>query len=102
MELMNDSVIHFLESSPQLANPLPRPSQHLSQSYNSSSIVHRDLSSNNVLLIDIGFGMASLGDLNLHATCVTNTMCPGTAISFYKLFKTNQCMFGSSDIDTLL
>ena len=52
----------------------------------SNGIVHRDLSSNNVLLIGniraklTDFGMARLGDLNLHATRVTNTMCPGNDI----------------------
>ena len=50
---------------------------------NSNNIVHRDLSSNNVLLISnvrakvADFGMASLSDLNPQATNFTNTMCPG-------------------------
>ena len=52
----------------------------------SNGIVHRDLSSNNVLLIGnviakvTDFGMASLGDQNPLATQLTFTMCPGTDV----------------------
>ena len=91
MELMDDSLTHFLESSPQL---IPYHIQvnichdiTLALSFlHSNGIIHRDLSSNNVLLIAniraklTDFGMARLGDLNLHATRVTNTMCPGTDV----------------------
>ena len=91
MELMDDSLAHFLESSTQ---PIPYHIQvnichdiTLALSFlHSNDIVHRDLSSNNVLLIGnnraklTDFGMARLGDLNLHATRITNTMCPGTDI----------------------
>ena len=92
MELMNDNLTHFLESSPQ---PIPYHIQvnichdiTLALSFlHSNGIIHRDLSSNNVLLVGniiraklTDFGMARLGDLNLHATRVTNTMCPGTGV----------------------
>ena len=52
----------------------------------SNGIVHRDLSSNNVLLIGnmrakvTDFGMARLGDQNPQATQLTFTMCPGTDV----------------------
>ena len=91
MELMDDSLTHFLESSPQ---PIPYYIQvnichdiTLALSFlHSNGIVHRDLSSNNVLLIGnvrakvTDFGMASLGDQNPRATHLTFTMCPGTDV----------------------
>ena len=92
MELMDDSLTHFLESSTQ---PIPYHIQvnichdiTLALSFlHSNSIVHRDLSSNNVLLIGnavrakvTDFGMASLGDRNPRATHLTFTMCPGTDV----------------------
>ena len=92
MELMDDSLTHFLESSTQ---PIPYHIQvnichdiTLALSFlHSNSIVHRDLSSNNVLLIGnavrakvTDFGMASLGDQNPRATHLTFTMCPGTDV----------------------
>ena len=91
MELMDDSLTHFLASSPQ---PIPYHIQvnichdiTLALSFlHSNDIVHRDLSSNNVLLIGnvrakvTDFGMARLGDQNLRATQLTFTMCPGTDV----------------------
>ena len=91
MELMDDSLTHFLESSPQ---PIPYHIQvnichdiSLALSFlHSNSIVHRDLSSNNVLMRGnilakvTDFGMARLGDINPQATHITNTMCPGTDV----------------------
>ena len=91
MELMDDSLTHFLESSPQ---PIPYHIQvnichdiTLALSFlHSNGIIHRDLSSNNVLLIGnvrakvTDFGMARLGDQNPRATQLTFTMCPGTDV----------------------
>ena len=92
MELMDDSLTHFVESSTQ---PIPYHIQvnichdiTLALSFlHSNSIVHRDLSSNNVLLIGnairakvTDFGMASLDDQNPQATHLTFTMCPGTDV----------------------
>jgi serine/threonine protein kinase len=91
MELMDDSLTHFLESSPQ---PIPYHIQvnichdvTLALSFlHSNGIVHRDLSSNNVLMIGnirakvTDFGMARLGDMNPRATQLTFTMCPGTDV----------------------
>ena len=92
MELMDDSLTHFLEGSTQ---PIPYHIQvnichdiTLALSFlHSNNIVHRDLSSNNVLLTGnavrakvTDFGMASLGDQNPRATHLTFTMCPGTDV----------------------
>ena len=91
MELMDDSLTHFLESSPQ---PIPYHiainichDVTLALSFlHSNNIVHRDLSSNNVLLRGnvlakvTDFGMARLGDINPHATPITSTTCPGTDV----------------------
>ena len=91
MELMDDSLTHFLESSTQ---PIPYHIQinichdiTLALSFlHSNKIVHRDLSSNNVLLRGTtlakvtDFGMARLGDINPQATRFTNTMCPGADV----------------------
>ena len=92
MELMDDSLTHFVESSTQ---PIPYHIQvnichdiTLAISFlHSNSIVHRDLSSNNVLLIGnairakvTDFGMARLSDRNQRATHLTFTMCPGTDV----------------------
>ena len=91
MELMDESLTDFLESSPQ---PITYHIQvnicHdiiLALSFlHSNGIVHRDLSSNNVLLRGnvlakvTDFGMAKLNNLNPQATRHSFTMCPGTDV----------------------
>ena len=91
MELMDDSLTHFLETATQSISyhiqvnichdiALARTFLH------ANGIIHRDLSSNNVLLISnvrakvTDFGMAKFGDLNPRASCLTFTMCPGTDV----------------------
>ncbi len=91
MELMDNSLTHFLESSTQqipyhiqvnVCHDVTRALSFL----HSNGIVHRDLSSNNVLLIgDVrakvtDFGMVRLGDHNPRETQLTFTMCPGTDV----------------------
>jgi len=88
MELMDSSLTKLLERSEE---PLPLHIQvdicndiALALAYlHSNGIIHRDLSSNNVLLIGPGyrakvtdFGMSKLTDANLRLTPMT--MCPGT------------------------
>ena len=91
MELMDDSLTHFLGSSSQLISyNIQVNICHditLALSFlHSNGIVHRDLSSNNVLLISniraklTDFGMARLGNLNPQVTRLTNTTCPGTDV----------------------
>ena len=90
MELMDESLTRFLERSD---DPLPYHTEMnlchdiaLALSYlHSNGIIHRDLSSNNVLLIAgsrakvTDFGMVKLYDLNRSTSHHTTlTQCPGT------------------------
>ena len=92
MELMDESLTRFLERSRE---PLPYHTEvnlchdtALALSYlHSNGIVHRDLSSNNVLLIAgsrakvTDFGMVKLYDVNRSTTHLTPlTLCPGTTV----------------------
>ena len=92
MELMDESLTRFLEQSYE---PLPYHTEvnlchdiALALSYlHSNGIVHRDLSSNNVLLIAgsrakvTDFGMVKLYDVNHSMTHLTPlTLCPGTTV----------------------
>ena len=88
MELMDDSLTHFLEASPErlpfhlevnLCHDIALALAYL----HSNGIIHRDLSSNNVLLIAgsrakvTDFGMSKLLDAAPQMTPLTQ--CPGTS-----------------------
>ena len=87
MELMDESLTHFLEDS---AEPIPYHIQliislDIAQALSFlhlNGIIHRDLSSNNILLI--GKGRAKLTDLGMakfvdvRRTGLSDTTCPGT------------------------
>ena len=92
MELMDESLTRFLERSQE---PIPYHTEvnlchdiALALSYlHSNGIVHRDLSSNNVLLIAgsrakvTDFGMVKLYDVNHSTAHLTPlTLCPGTTV----------------------
>ena len=91
MELMEESLTHFLESSPA---PLPYHVQvsithdiALALAYlHANNILHRDLSSNNILL-NAGsqvkvtdFGMSKIVEANPRMTRSKITQCPGTPV----------------------
>ena len=89
MELMNKSLTRFLENSTE---PIPYHIQleicldiSRALSYlHLNGIIHRDLSSNNILLNGKGtakladFGMAKL--INVHVSHASNTVCPGADV----------------------
>ena len=88
MELMDESLTHFLEQSQQpLAYNIEVDLCHdIAQALayiHSKEIIHRDLSGNNVLLLAgrakiTDFGMSKLFDSNRRMTPLT--MCPGTLV----------------------
>ena len=91
MELMDDNLTNYLENSTeQLAYQIQLSICHdvsLALSFlHSNGIIHRDLSSNNVLMFGnsrakvTDFGMARLDGLNPRATRRTYTTCPGSDV----------------------
>ena len=91
MELMDDNLTHYLDRSIQpLAYQIQLNICHdisLALSFlHSNGIIHRDLSSNNVLMFGnsrakvTDFGMARLDGLNPKATRRTYTTCPGSDV----------------------
>ena len=91
MELMDDNLTNYLKSSAQpLAYHIQVSICHdisLALSFlHRNGIIHRDLSSNNVLMYGnsrakvTDFGMARLDGLNPRTTRPTYTMCPGSDV----------------------
>ena len=91
MELMKESLTKFLEDSPSdipyhmqvnIAYDIALAVAHL----HTNGILHRDLSSNNILLNDIqrakvtDFGMSKIADQNPSMTRSRTTQCPGTLV----------------------
>ena len=90
MELMDESLTHFLERIRSIPYHIQVNLLHdiaLALAFlHANGIVHRDLSGNNVLMISnvrakvTDFGMAKLDDLNPRMSHLTFTMCPGTDV----------------------
>ena len=91
MELMNDSLTHFLETSPtdipyheqvNISHDIALAVAHLHR----NGILHRDLSSNNILLNAshqakvTDFGMSKIAASNPSMTRSKVTQCPGTLV----------------------
>ena len=91
MELMNDSLTHFLEISTSdipyhiqvnISHDIALAVAHLHR----NGVLHRDLSSNNILLNQehkakvTDFGMSKIADSNPSMTRSTVTQCPGTLV----------------------
>ena len=87
MELMDESLTHFLENTTEpisygIQLTISLDIVQALSFLHSNGIVHRDLSSNNILLIGKGrakltdFGMAKL----VHISHASNTVCPGTDV----------------------
>ena len=104
MELMDDSLTHYLEN---LYDSVP---YHMQVNYchdialaiaflHANEIVHRDLSSNNVLLCGnvkakvADFGMAKLGDVNRQTTRASLTTLPGTEVYMPPNAMDKQCSY---------
>ena len=91
MKLMKESLTHFLENSARdipyhvqvnIAHDISLAIVHLHR----NGVLHRDLSSNNVLLNDIhmakvtDFGMSKIADNDPSMTRSQDTICPGTLV----------------------
>ena len=91
MELMNESLTKFLESSPSdipyhvqvnISHDIALAVAHLHR----NGVLHRDLSSNNILLNHgnkakvTDFGMSKIADSNPSMTRSKVTQCPGTLV----------------------
>ena len=94
MELMDGNLTHFLKDSLLQQQQIP---VHIQVSFchdvalalsflHDNKVIHRDLSSNNILLISnvrakvTDFGMARLHSAGEQATQYTSTSCPGTDV----------------------